>query len=303
MKLGNPAISRERSFLFVLVILIVYMESSVAGAPVVFANPPSLDCGGGSCMAVAATQSSGSSVTVSGNLSTTASTVLIIAIETISNTGQPLVAPTISPSTTMSGPLCSSSTSNPEIAIYYASLTSSLSGATISATVVPKHGNTATLIAFGVSGYSTTTTFDGTCAATSGTSATSPSQSISGLTNGNDFVFAGIGIATDNPSATSPTIGIANTGAQVTTYSGDAGYQQGTGSQGTFTLAFSTSAGASWAEIVAAVNSSSPQAVPDFPLGVLPIILAVSALYLVIRARFARSRTAVGADTVRRNEA
>jgi hypothetical protein len=267
-----------------LLLFLLLASTFLEAVPVVHAVSPSLDCGGVSCVAVAGVTANNKQVILTGSLSTTASSTLVVVIVTSSSSGDSYLTPTVA-SVSMNS-LCTTTGISPKIAVYYLPETSPLSSATVSENIHgTASGTPGAIVAFAISNYDTTTPFDpsATCTLNSGTG-TTPSASISGLSNGNDFVFAGVGTDTDSPLAAAPATDIANTGNQVTTFAGDAGYVLGNGG-GAYTISFSTPSSASWVAAIVAVNSSSPSAVPLFPSGVTPLLFAIPVTYWLFGKR------------------
>lgn len=264
-----------------LMLALLFASVLSEAAPVAHAATPLLDCGGLACPHTTAAVSSGT-ITLTVTLTTTSAAPLVIAVVSEGDTtagGATINTPTDNAANMNS--LCAESSTIPGIAVYYfvGSSTSNKVIATISTTGSGVHG---ALIAFGVSGYATSGTFDISCpAAITGTS-TSPSATLSGLTNGNDFVFAGVASKTDTVKTSAPSTEISNTGTAIAALGTAAAYQLGTGA-GSYTLAFSTTSSAKWIEVVAAVNDSSPAPVPLFPSGAVPLLLAIPVVYILLR--------------------
>ena len=250
-------------------------------APVVHAATPSLDCVS-ACPNTTAGVSSGK-ITLTVTLTTASAAPLVIAVVSEGDTkaGRSTINTPTDNAASMNS-LCAESSTIPGIAVYYfvGSSTSNKVIATISTTGTGVHG---ALIAFGVSGYATSGTFDISCPAAVTGTGTSPSATLSGLTNGNDFVFAGVASKTDTVKTSAPSTEISNTGTKIAAMGTAAAYQLGNGA-GSYTLAFSTtSSSAKWIEVVAAVNDSSPTPVPLFPSGAAPLLLAIPVVYILLR--------------------
>ncbi len=279
-----------RNIPIVLLVVALFATSTLAAVPVTLAATPALDCGGVACVATVGSASGGSShpITMSGSLSTSSSPDLIVVIVTGDVTGDTPATPTLSGVTFSS--VCTLTNSAPIIAIYAGKAASTLSSATVSETESGNAGSaTGGMVAFGISNYDTTdaSPFDGTCTPVAG-SGTTPSQTVSSLSDGNDFIFAGVTTSGGTLSATgATTLIVANTGTVYTA----AGYQNG-GGGGSYTLAFSAASG-SWSEGVVAVKSSTPTAVPLFPSGVLPILVTLPLLYY-LAARWRKSEPVLG---------
>ena len=184
--------------------------------------------------------------------------------------------------------LCAVSGTSVYIGVYYYVAASASNTVTeITAGTSTTGTETATLIAFGVSGYATSGIFDGSCIVVTGTSL-APSLTLSGLADGNDFVFAGVASLAQPLSTTSPSTQIASVGVAAGTGSvalgGASAYQLGTG-VGSYTLAFSTTTSAAWTEVGAAIKNSTPIPVPLFPEGVAPLLVMIPIVYVLLRRK------------------
>ena len=270
-------VRKGTAFRTILLVLLV-ASGAMLIAPVSSATTPQLDCGRSSCPETVGSASGGSNhaIAMSVTLSTSNSPDLIVVIVTGDATKDSPQTPSLSGVSFTS--ICTSS-STPTMEIYAGEATTALSGATVTETEGGGNGgSTGGMVAFGISGYDyqTTSPLDGSCTSTTGNSASS-SLGISGLTDGNDFIFAGVASSGGSLSATGSTTLIGATTSAV--YSAG-GFQLG-GGGGSYTLTFSSSVSGAWNESVVAIKDSSPASVPIFPAGIAPVILAITLIYFL----------------------
>ena len=256
-------------------------------APVVAsATTPQLDCKGGTCPSASVALANGNNKKTTlphVTVTTTSSTPLIVAIIT-ANSVVTIAAGDVNASGTTMSAECAASGSTDIVAVYYLAVsgTSTLveSGVTTSS---GGPGKFATIIAFGVSGYASSNTFDGPCGTTGG-GATNPSLSISGLLYGNDMVVGGVGVSGTSITLT-PSSGTSITSVSPSTgYTASASYIYGTGI-GSYTVSWTATGESSWQEAVFAIADSTPTSVPLFPEGIIPLVFAIPILYLMLVRR------------------
>ena len=122
--------------------------------------------------------------------SATDTTPMVIAIIGVTSSSITISAPTVAGSAMSS--LCATSGLAPAVAAFYYQSTSALSGAQISWSATgAASSDYATLVAFAMQGQITTgTVTDGSCFASSAvTTSTTPSVTVTGLAESNDFIF------------------------------------------------------------------------------------------------------------------
>ncbi len=203
----------------------------------------------------------------------------------------------------MNGPMCTYAPRTGQVEIWYLHEASSISSQAVSVTVTGgKTTDGIGLIAFGVSGASSTAVTDGACGtgSSSANSLPPPSVTLSGLSYSNDFIIGGV-LASGKSSgvtgitATSPTTLITNaTGTGAAKGGNAAGYQLGGVGQPSQTVAFSISgSAASWDEIAVALEASSTTPIPLFPQGAIPVIVATLGCYIIMRRRLPARTKAV----------
>ena len=270
---------------FALALLALSMTLSVPA----YAATPALDCGSGgssSCVATAGTIAL-TTVTVSGSLTVSNTGDLIIAIVSASSSSDTFVAPTYGGAAMLSK--CTFTAATPYEYLYYYYPGTSGTAETVSETVTGLAGDSAGLVAFGINGVPSSSFFDGSCISNSGTS-TTPSLAFT-TTDTNDFVVAGV-VANAGTGGTMSAIGATSPTSQIgsaafntlSTFGSSAGYQTGDGSSTSYTLSFSITESIgtpSWFEGGVAVKDATPS-VPEFPYGILPLVLAVPVLYWFI---------------------
>ncbi|MDG6951775.1 MAG: hypothetical protein JRN12_08060 [Nitrososphaerota archaeon] len=205
----------------------------------------------------------------------------------------------------MNGPVCTYAPSTGQVEVWYLYEVSPISSQAVSVTVTGgKTTDGIGLIAFGVSGASSTAATDGACGigSSSGNSLPPPSVTLSGLSYSNDFIIGGV-LASGKSSgvtgitATSPTTLIASAISSGGGAKGGnaAGYQLGGVGQTTQTVAFSISgSAASWDEVAVALQASSTTPIPLFPRGAIPVIVATLGCYIIMRKRLRRTGAQVG---------
>ena len=284
-----------------MLVALAVVSSLLSAVPAAVAATPSGDCGSGTfpsnCPAAVYSTVGSSPISTTG-LSTTNSGDLVIAI-VVAQSGDTIGTPTVG-STTMTGPVCAYAPSSGQVEIWYLYEASSISSQIVSVTVTGgKTTDGIGLIAFGVSGASSTAATDGACGtgSSSANSLPPPSVTLSGLSYSNDFIIGGV-LASGKSSgvssiaATSPTTLITDaTGSSGAKGGNAAGYQLGGVGQTTQTVAFSISgSAASWDEIAVALEASSTTPIPSFPQGAIPVIVATLGCYLIIRKQQQRRR-------------
>ena len=252
-------------------------------------TPPSLDCGGQPCVAVAAA-SPGllGTIDLTGTLYTAATdtTPVVIAVISVSGLLDTINSPTVG-STTMTS-LCSNTGVTPQIAVYYETATvPGTGGATVTESATGEfQGDAGTMVAFAISGAATTGTITDVACATNSGSGTSPSAIVSGFAYSDDFIFAGFATLAPPLTSPSPNTEVGNTGTSQTGLGGAAIYQSGS-SASSYTFSYTSGSGA-YTTATAAIKSASPTPVPLFPEGIVPILLAVPIVYFVGRRRHPR---------------
>ena len=280
----------------VLVALAV-VASLLSAAPAAFAATPTGDCGSGTfpsnCPVAVYSTVSSSPISTTG-LNTANSGDLVIAI-VVAQSGDTISTPTVG-GTSMSGPVCTYVSSAGQVEIWYLYEASPITSKVVSVSVTGKGTDGIGLIAFGVSGASSTAAIDGSCGTGSSSTNASPSVTLSGLSYSNDFIIGGVlasgsGSGVSGIAATSPTALITSgTGSGAAKGGNAAGYQSG-GSQTSQTVAFSISPSgnvASWEEVAVALEASSTTPIPFFPQGAIPVIVATLGAYLIMRKRLQR---------------
>ncbi len=283
-----------------MLVALAVVSSLLSAVPAAVAATPSGDCGSGTfpsnCPAAVYSTESSSPISTAG-LSTTNSGDLVIAI-VVAQSGDTIGTPTVG-STSMTGPVCTYASSG-QVEIWYLYEASPISSQAVSVAVTGgKSTDGIGLIAFGVSGASSTAATDGACGtgSSSANSLPPPSVTLSGLSYSNDFIIGGV-LASGKSSgvssiaATSPTTLITDaTGSSGAKGGNAAGYQLGGVGQTTQTVAFSISgSAASWDEIAVALEASSTTPIPSFPQGAIPVIVATLGCYLIIRKQQQRRR-------------
>ena len=284
-----------------MLVALAVVSSLLSAVPAAVAATPSGDCGSGTfpsnCPAAVYSTVGSSPISTTG-LSTTNSGDLVIAI-VVAQSGDTIGTPTVG-STTMTGPVCAYAPSSGQVEIWYLYEASSISSQIVSVTVTGgKTTDGIGLIAFGVSGASSTAATDGSCGTGSSSTNAAPSVTLSGLSYSNDFIIgavlaSGSGSGVSSIAATSPTTLITNATGNGGAKGGIAGgYQLGVVDQSSQTVAFSISPSgnvASWDEIAVALKASSTTPIPSFPQGAIPVIVATLGCYLIIRKQQQRRR-------------
>ena len=196
---GGQNFSRGTRFALAILLCVVVFQVLALSIPVAYAATPTLDCANPtSCVANAAAAANCNgggkkcALSVTGTLSTSATdtTPMVIAIIGVTSSSITISAPTVAGSAMSS--LCATSGLAPAVAAFYYQSTSALSGAQISWSATgAASSDYATLVAFAMQGQITTgTVTDGSCFASSAvTTSTTPSVTVTGLAESNDFIF------------------------------------------------------------------------------------------------------------------
>lgn len=260
---------RPTRVLLVLALLITGSMVLLPLAGMVSAAVPALN---GSCGATSGKASTSCSLTTSGS-----GNVVIVFVWTSSGTPGTPTTSGVTYSARNTG-----STTGGTVSEFYATGVGALSSATVSDTISGGSSPKSGIIAFGVSGI-TGGPFDPNLgaapAATAGTTGGSPSVTFT-TTGTSDFIIGFLGQA----SSTNPTAGSGFkkiTGHSTTGRSVAAEYRTTT-STGSQTPDWATTAGGTWVMLGDALDTS-PSDVPEFPLGVLPLLLVIPVMYVVAK--------------------
>ncbi|MDG7013058.1 MAG: hypothetical protein JRN46_02370 [Nitrososphaerota archaeon] len=268
---GGKARSGSRRPTGVLLVLALLITGSMVLLPLagkVSAAVPALN---GFCGATSGTKSTSCSLTTSG-----AGNVIIVFVWTSSGTPGTPTTSGVTYSARNTG-----STAGGTVSEFYATGVGALSSATVSDTISGGSSPKSGIIAFGVSGI-TGGPFDPNLvtapAATTGTSGGSPSVTFT-TTGTSDFIIGFLGQASrTNPTAGS---GFKKITVHFTTGRSVAAEYRTVTSTGSQTPDWATAAGA-WVMLGDALDTS-PSDVPEFPLGVLPLLLVIPVMYVVAK--------------------
>ncbi len=288
---GSQNFSRGTRFGLAILLCIVVFQVLALSIPVAYAATPTLDCANPtSCVANAAAAANCNgggkkcALSVTGTLSTSATdtTPMVIAIVGVTSSSVTISPPTVGGAGMSS--LCATTGLAPAIAAFYYQSPGALSGAAISWS---GNGATssdyATLVAFAIQGQITTgTVSDGSCFASSAvTTSTTPSVTVTGLAESNDFIF-GSAVSVAPPLATTTGTQAANTDTQVSGLGAAVAYNSGS-SGSSSTISFSTGSSGNWVTVGAAIKDSTSTPIPLFPEGILPILVMVTVLFIATK--------------------